>query len=84
MNFLNIFIIQSSSLSSCIYNQKLTWDDGFEQFLAEDWRGKEKDEHDISAWGDVNIEDDFNKQFKAQLETKEPKLLTSSREHVSI
>ncbi|KAG5897971.1 hypothetical protein JTB14_013545 [Gonioctena quinquepunctata] len=47
-------------------------DDEFEEFPVEDWTGKEKDDQDISVWEDNweddNVEDDFNKQLRAQLE----------------
>ncbi|CAG9856168.1 unnamed protein product [Phyllotreta striolata] len=47
-------------------------DDEFEEFPVEDWCGKEKDDQDISVWEDNweddNVEDDFNKQLRAQLE----------------
>jgi len=52
-------------------------DDEFEEFPVEDWVSKQKDEQDISVWEDNweddNIEDDFNKQLRAQLEKQKAK-----------
>ncbi|GAB1606696.1 26S proteasome complex subunit SEM1 [Argonauta hians] len=47
-------------------------DDEFEEFPAEDWNGAEEEKNDINVWednwDDDNIEDDFSKQLRAQLE----------------
>ncbi|KAG1596216.1 hypothetical protein G6F48_000102 [Rhizopus delemar] len=49
-------------------------DDEFEEFAAEDW-GEEEDQNDAhfweDNWDDDDIEDDFSKQLRAELE-KEP------------
>ena len=46
-------------------------DDEFEEFPVENWTDKDGDEQHISVWEDNweddNIEDDFNKQLRAQL-----------------
>ncbi|KAI1289364.1 putative 26S proteasome complex subunit sem1 [Halotydeus destructor] len=46
-------------------------DDEFEEFPAEDWQGK-ADDDDLTIWednwDDDDIEDDFSKQLKAELE----------------
>merc|ERR1712227_304172 len=47
-------------------------DDEFEEFPAEDWGGGEEDSGDINVWednwDDDNIEDDFSRQLRAELE----------------
>ncbi|XP_076183709.1 suppressor of exocyst mutations 1 [Ptiloglossa arizonensis] len=47
-------------------------DDEFEEFPAEDWTAVDEDNEDITVWednwDDDNVEDDFNKQLRAQLE----------------
>ncbi|XP_041372034.1 26S proteasome complex subunit SEM1-like [Gigantopelta aegis] len=49
-------------------------DDEFEEFPAEDWTGAEEDADDDKVWednwDDDNIEDDFSKQLRAELEKK--------------
>ncbi|EIE86352.1 hypothetical protein G6F57_004935 [Rhizopus arrhizus] len=50
-------------------------DDEFEEFAAEDWGEEEEDQNDAhfweDNWDDDDIEDDFSKQLRAELE-KEP------------
>ncbi|XP_005094467.1 26S proteasome complex subunit SEM1 [Aplysia californica] len=47
-------------------------DDEFEEFPAEDWNGEEEEPEDINVWednwDDDNIDDDFSKQLRAELE----------------
>ncbi|XP_076368545.1 suppressor of exocyst mutations 1 [Tachypleus tridentatus] len=47
-------------------------DDEFEEFPAEDWTGKAEDDEDVNVWednwDDDNIEDDFSKQLREELE----------------
>ncbi|XP_076437137.1 26S proteasome complex subunit SEM1-like [Babylonia areolata] len=47
-------------------------DDEFEEFPAEDWAQEEEDEADVNVWednwDDDNVEDDFSKQLKVELE----------------
>jgi len=49
-------------------------DDEFEEFPAEDWDAREEDSDDINVWednwDDDNIEDDFSKQLKAELDVQ--------------
>ncbi|BFZ22560.1 hypothetical protein BsWGS_25599 [Bradybaena similaris] len=56
-------------------------DDEFEEFPAEDWTGEEEAPEDISVWednwDDDNIEDDFSKQLRAELEKQGKNLDTS-------
>ncbi|XP_059178101.1 26S proteasome complex subunit SEM1-like [Physella acuta] len=47
-------------------------DDEFEEFPAEDWTGEEEAPDDINVWednwDDDNIDDDFSKQLRSELE----------------
>ncbi|PVD35724.1 hypothetical protein C0Q70_02687 [Pomacea canaliculata] len=47
-------------------------DDEFEEFPAEDWGEEDEDSADVNVWednwDDDNIEDDFSKQLRAELE----------------
>ncbi|XP_059478860.1 26S proteasome complex subunit SEM1 [Neocloeon triangulifer] len=53
-------------------------DDEFEEFPAEDWTGKDEDDQDVNVWednwDDDNVEDDFSKQLKAELEKQGSKM----------
>lgn len=52
-------------------------DDEFEEFPAEDWQGKDNDEELTiweDNWDDDDIEDDFSKQLKGELEKQNIKL----------
>jgi len=46
-------------------------DDEFEEFPAESWTGNAEEEEDVKVWEDNwddNIEDDFGKQLREELE----------------
>jgi 26 proteasome complex subunit DSS1 len=47
-------------------------DDEFEEFPVEDWTATEEDQGDVHVWednwDDDNVEDDFSKQLRAELE----------------
>ncbi|KAG2235701.1 26S proteasome complex subunit DSS1 [Thamnidium elegans] len=47
-------------------------DDEFEEFAAEDWGENEEDQNDAhfweDNWDDDDVEDDFSKQLRAELE----------------
>ncbi|KAI7872298.1 DSS1/SEM1 family-domain-containing protein [Spinellus fusiger] len=47
-------------------------DDEFEEFAAEEWRDNEEDKDDAhfweDNWDDDDIEDDFSKQLRTELE----------------
>ncbi|XP_065053909.1 26S proteasome complex subunit SEM1-like [Rhopilema esculentum] len=47
-------------------------DDDFEEFPAEEWKAADEDEEDAKLWeddwDDDNVDDDFSKQLRAELE----------------
>ncbi|XP_077862345.1 26S proteasome complex subunit SEM1-like [Saccoglossus kowalevskii] len=47
-------------------------DDEFEEFPSEDWGGEDEDQDDVNVWednwDDDNVEDDFSKQLRTELE----------------
>ncbi|KAK7495652.1 hypothetical protein BaRGS_00013099 [Batillaria attramentaria] len=47
-------------------------DDEFEEFPADDWEEQDEDAADVNVWednwDDDNVEDDFSKQLRAELE----------------
>eukprot|EP00794_Sanderia_malayensis_P003615 gene3615-4126_t len=47
-------------------------DDDFEEFPAEEWKAEDEDEEDAQLWeddwDDDNVDDDFSKQLRAELE----------------
>ncbi|CAG2115451.1 unnamed protein product [Medioppia subpectinata] len=49
-------------------------DDEFEEFPAEVWKEKDETEEEVNLWednwDDDNIEEDFSKQLKSELEKK--------------
>ncbi|KAG8332272.1 26S proteasome complex subunit SEM1 [Homalodisca vitripennis] len=52
-------------------------DDEFEEFPAENWTDKDKDERDVNVWednwDDDNVDEDFNTQLRAELEKQNVK-----------
>merc|ERR1712018_811805 len=57
-------------------------DDEFEEFPSEDWAGDEEDKGDENVWednwDDDNIEDDFSRQLRAELEKQGQKCSAES------
>jgi len=49
-------------------------DDEFEEFPVEEWVESNQDEDEVNVWednwDDDNVEDDFNNQLRAQLESQ--------------
>ncbi|KAJ2163184.1 hypothetical protein GGF46_000114 [Coemansia sp. RSA 552] len=53
-------------------NGVLEEDDEFEDFPAEDWAASDEDQEDVTLWNDNwdddDLEDDFSKQLRVELE----------------